>query len=196
MNSSAARAPGRGRYDRSLSASERARRRRQLLVTAARELFIVGETFSLESVLRRTGLGRNTFYGHFENVDALRKEVVAVALESFCLPGRGMLQSATPIGAVRAFAEAWVERISIHPKDASVVLFVGRDLLTEELSEHILVLGRFGQRAGIFGSGDDPMRAACVAAGIAEASLIALRSASDLKALQALIEDLVLRILR
>lgn len=192
----AAQAPGRGRYDRTLSASERARRRRELLVDAARTALVAGESLALEGLLKRSGLGRNTFYGHFENVESLQAEVVQLALEHLSEPRWRPDDSATPFSAVRSFVDQWLARLDADHAQARVALFVARAPLTLRLTEDLLVLAELGRRAGVFGAGDVDLRASCLAAALVQASALAVQSDDELRHTQPVIEDLVLRVLR
>lgn len=66
----ASRGSRRGTYDRRLTPSERVRAQRAELLAAVRQLLSAGAALSVSSIASECGMGRNTFYEHFQTVDA------------------------------------------------------------------------------------------------------------------------------
>jgi AcrR family transcriptional regulator len=79
-------APGRGHYDRSLSAKERRAQQRAQLVEAAGAVFAeLGYAHgTVEDIVHRAGMSRRTFYEHFKDLgDALHEVHDTLASQAF-----------------------------------------------------------------------------------------------------------------
>jgi hypothetical protein len=102
---------GRGRYDRTASASERARAQRGSLLAAVRQQALLDEgEVTVGRLLAIVGCGRNTFYEHFDDAPA--------AVQAACAESERTLEEAfavlsaatgprTPSGVMMDFAVTW-----------------------------------------------------------------------------------------
>ncbi len=109
-------APRRGTYDRSASASERARRQRELLLARGAEVLAahLPESCSVADVLGATGLGRATFYGHFPDVGAWRDAVLENLLADLAAALQLGDADVTPVARLTAVATAWLGWAARH----------------------------------------------------------------------------------
>lgn len=109
---SAPRVSRRGTYDRHLSPSERVRAQRAELLHAVRQVLGRGEVPTVANVTAARGLGRNTFYEHFQAVDlavhACSEECAAVLKETV-MTRLGVASVATPSERARELALALTE---------------------------------------------------------------------------------------
>src|SRR5690606_35971656 len=102
---------GRGQYDRRATPSERARQAREAILGAVRALLLEDRnaTFAVADVTRLTGVGKNTFYGHFRDLE----EAVAVVVEQCRREVEAALSMGgvedTPHAAVQRFVRSWVD---------------------------------------------------------------------------------------
>lgn len=143
---------GRGRYDRSATASERAQRARQSLLIALRDTLLeLGEECSLDTVVARAGLGRNTFYSHFRDLASARAEVVADSMQTLRTQMDAALShEETPYAAVGNLAQSWVHIALTHPVAVRIAVQGDRAKITDLLSSGLLAVHRAGAQAGVF----------------------------------------------
>jgi AcrR family transcriptional regulator len=101
----------RGRYDRKRTVGERAGEQRRVLLEAALGALdeIGGASLTVEDVLRRAHVGRNTFYAHFDGTADLMGgvrehalDVLFERLDGYVAPSR------TPLERIRATAAGWL----------------------------------------------------------------------------------------
>jgi AcrR family transcriptional regulator len=196
--------PGRGHWDRSLSRGQRrARERAGIVRAAARAHAEFGRALTLTHVVLEAGVGRNTFYDHFEDVDA----AVVAAEEEGALVSYGALVAAgararTPVERVRAVSRAWVAFAAEHRDLVSALCRrtmnsplrpVGvpglESILAEVLSE--------ARAAGAVGREPEPLRVRGVAAAFLAAAMLIARAEPILPEETAeMLSDLVLRAFR
>lgn len=120
-----ARAPSRGRYDRSLSADERARGQRRRILEAAGEVFaqkgFAGA--SVEQIVERAGMSRKTFYEHFSDLkDVLLKLHDRSASLTFRFVEASVRSESDPIEQIRAGVRAFLGIVAEYA-DLSRVVF-------------------------------------------------------------------------
>jgi AcrR family transcriptional regulator len=157
----------------------------------------------LTHVVLEAGIGRNTFYDHFEDVDAAvaaaGEDAVHASYDALVVAEAG---ARTPVERVRAIARAWVAFAGDHPDLAGALVrratttplrpFGGRNLeaiLAEALTE--------AKAAGAIGREPDPIRIRCIAAAfLAAASLIARAEAVSPEEMAEMLSDLALRTFR
>src|SRR6188768_4079764 len=105
-------APKRGRYDRALSRSERQAAQRERVIAAVATLSARDPELSVASVVELAGIGRNTFYEYFDDLEHALAATRSRALREFAARVTSALQVArTPLERVRALARAWTENL-------------------------------------------------------------------------------------
>jgi AcrR family transcriptional regulator len=62
-------APKRGPYDRALTRNERQAAQQERVIAAIAALAAAGSELSVANVVEHAGIGRNTFYEYFDDVD-------------------------------------------------------------------------------------------------------------------------------
>jgi AcrR family transcriptional regulator len=135
-----ARAPTRGRYDRALSRHDRQAAQRERVVASVAKVVAEGRELSVASVVAMAGIGRNTFYEYFDDVEHALRAISARAQSEFTTRVDSALLSArTPLERVRALARAWAESLFADPELAKLAL---RAEPTTRDSAQLSVLGR------------------------------------------------------
>jgi AcrR family transcriptional regulator len=127
-------APGRGQYDRRLPRERRLSEQRERLLAATALVAVAEPSPSVASIVRRAGVGRNTFYEYFDDVehalDAARTAVCWRAEQAL----RGAESTArTPVERWRVLARAWLGFAEEEPGALLLVLAIGA-LATAALS--------------------------------------------------------------
>jgi len=117
-------APGRGQYDRSLSAEERFDQQRARLVEAAAMVFAdVGYArATVEAIVQRAGMSRRTFYEHFRDVkDALHHVHSFLAGQAFQLIEAALKEIEDPLERIRVGAASFFGAIAANGPLARVI---------------------------------------------------------------------------
>ncbi len=117
-------APGRGQYDRSLSAAERFDQQRARLVEAAAQVFAdVGfARATVEVIVQRAGMSRRTFYEHFKDVkDALHHVHASLAGQAFQLLEGALKEITDPLERIRTGSLAFFGAIAANGALARVI---------------------------------------------------------------------------
>jgi AcrR family transcriptional regulator len=100
-----------------------ARRNRQLLLDAAREVFDErGTGAPLDEIARRAGVGNATMYRHFANRRELALAVYADEVRRLCDHGAALLDDPSPEHGLYAWLLAFVEHVSTRSELVSVLL--------------------------------------------------------------------------
>jgi len=118
-------APGRGQYDRQLPRQQRLAEQRER-VLAATALVVAREASpSVASIVRRAGVGRNTFYEYFDDVgSAVDAAVIAVVRRLERTLREAESTSRTPVERWRALARAWLAFAADEPHAMLLVLVI------------------------------------------------------------------------
>src|ERR1700753_829934 len=125
----------RGRWSRAVSRGERQARARQPVLDTTAQALATGEATATDIVLR-AGVGRSTFYEHFEDVDDAVSAATREASERVRASLRAAVEHAhTPRERRRARAAAWVAEVSRAPAAAGLLEQSGPagEYLREEL---------------------------------------------------------------
>jgi len=105
-------APKRGQYDRALSRRERQDAQRERVMLALVALSESERELSIANVVELAGIGRNTFYEYFDDVEHALVGVRARVLRELTLRVESELPRArTPLERVRALARAWTDHL-------------------------------------------------------------------------------------
>src|SRR5882724_1733467 len=109
-------APKRGRYDRALSRRERQAAQRERVITALAALSATERELSIANVVELAGIGRNTFYEYFDDVEHALTAIKTRALADLAMLLDSSVQVArTPLERIRGLARAWAENLFIDP---------------------------------------------------------------------------------
>jgi AcrR family transcriptional regulator len=109
-------APKRGQYDRALSRRERQAAQHERVITALAALSATKRDLSIANVVELAGIGRNTFYEYFDDVDHALTVIKARVLRDLVARLESSVQAArTPLERIRALARAWAENLFIDP---------------------------------------------------------------------------------
>ena len=109
-------APGRGQYDRALSRQQRQAAQRERVVTALAVLSMAKKDLSIGNVVELAGIGRNTFYEYFDDIEHALAVIRTRALRDLAARLDASVQAArTPIERIRALARAWSENLFSNP---------------------------------------------------------------------------------
>src|SRR4051812_40653535 len=103
-------APKRGQYDRALGRREGQAAQRQRGIAAVAALSATDQELSVAGVVELAGIGGNTFYEYFDDLQHALGAVRNRALHDFATRVTEALQSArTPLERVRALVRVWTE---------------------------------------------------------------------------------------
>lgn len=133
-------APPRGRYDRTLeSDARRAHQHERLLVATTHAVAEHGPRVNVTQIVAAARVGRNTFYEHFDNLDAAVREATTRGAGSLrdCLE-RKLAGASTARERLRLVLREWVAFAAEHP-------FVARALLRTPSREPHSVLTCAGE---------------------------------------------------
>jgi AcrR family transcriptional regulator len=143
---------GRGRYDRTATASERARKARSAIISAVVHMMCsTGERPSVEEICAATGLGRNTFYGHFNSARAAADEVVGERLANIAATLEALTPSATtPYAELQQLADGWFRYCEAESESVLVVRASAPGRLLELLGARLSSLHAAGASSGVY----------------------------------------------
>jgi AcrR family transcriptional regulator len=109
-------APKRGQYDRALSRRERQAVQRERVISALAALNATERELSIANVVELAGIGRNTFYEYFDDVEHALTVIKTRALRDLATRLDSSVQAArTPLERIRAVARAWAENLFVDP---------------------------------------------------------------------------------
>jgi AcrR family transcriptional regulator len=109
-------APKRGQYDRALSRRERQAVQRERVITALAALGVTQKELSIANVVELAGIGRNTFYEYFDDIDHALAAINERALRELAKELDSSVSAArTPLERIRALARAWSENLFSDP---------------------------------------------------------------------------------
>jgi len=196
------RARGRGRWDRrSTDEARRQETRRLVLDATARVVASRGGTATAAAIIELSGIGRNTFYEHFEGVSAAVSEVLrehvtelGAALRAQTSPVR------TPHERLRALSSAWLLQTARRPFAMAILLDTpaeSRGLVLAELETEVRAALELARSAGTVAVEVEPLRLACVVgAFVGAASLLARTPGTDARSAAETLTDVTLRMFR
>src|SRR4051812_18892699 len=105
-------APKRGQYDRALSRRERQDAQRERVVAALSALAADNRELNIANIVETAGIGRNTFYEYFDDVEHALATVKARAVRELSARTEAALRAArTPLERIRALVRAWTENL-------------------------------------------------------------------------------------
>jgi len=194
-----ARAPKRGRYDRSLSRHERQAEQRERLLAATAAVVAAGRELNVANVIALAGVGRNTFYEYFDDCSHALQALSARARHELLAAIADELRTArTPFERVRAIARAWAR--NAHSNEELTLLML-RHLgsqagPTSALGEQLgrVLEAETDSRSALTGLEDETRVAAVVA--VFEAVTRVRLARDDEQHLALVLADLALRLLR
>jgi AcrR family transcriptional regulator len=196
-------APKRGRYDRALSRRERQAAQRERVLAAIAAIAVTDRELSVASVVEAAGIGRNTFYEYFDDLEHALLAINQRVLSEFAARVSAALQKArTPLERIRALARAWAENLLENPVLVKLALRAQPQLIEPTqlsvLGQHLasVLNAEHGSRTTLPGLAE-PLRVAGVAAlfdAVGRAHFAVRTLSSD--ELQRALADWSLRLLR
>jgi AcrR family transcriptional regulator len=191
--------PGRGRWERHLSREERhSAQRRKILESLPPLIAERGNAFTVDDVVDAAGIGRNTFYVHFEDADAATAALLWEALDELNAALEAVRASArTPLARVRGVTAAWAHCAATNP---ALSLLAHAEAegggVNGALAAHLNEAVAAARRAGVLGREPDALhRALLIGAFDAAAVHAAAHPHGEAGVAEALV-DLILRLLR
>lgn len=196
-------APKRGRYDRALSRRERQAAQRERVIAAIAAITATDRELSVANVVEVAGIGRNTFYEYFDDLEHALIAIKGRALRDFTPRLAAAMEAArTPLERIRALARVWVENLLESPAQVKLALRAQAELIEATqlsvLGQHIAAVlsADLEARSALPGLGE-PLRVAVVAAlfdAVSRAHLNLRAMSSD--ELQRVLTEWSLRVLR
>ncbi|MEO7038102.1 MAG: hypothetical protein ABI548_29305 [Polyangiaceae bacterium] len=196
-------APKRGQYDRALSRRERQDAQRERVILALSALIEANRELSIANVVEAAGIGRNTFYEYFDDVEHALAAIKTRALQQLIARIESSMQAArTPLERIRALARAWAENALANPRIVSLALRAPVESVDATqlsvLAQHVAVAltAEREARSALPGLADR-LRVNVVAAVFDAVSWAHFRAQPmSVEELQAALSDLALRLLR
>lgn len=196
-------APKRGQYDRALSRRERQDAQRERVIAAIAALSEAGRELTIANVVELAGIGRNTFYEYFDDVEHALTAIKSRALREFVVRLEGALvQARTPLERIRALARAWAENLLENPAMVRLALRAQPELVESTqlsaLGQHLVsVLSAEREARSALPGLAEPLRVLVVAAAFDAVSRAYPNPRPMLvEELQRVLADLSLRLLR
>jgi len=196
-------APKRGRYDRALSRRERQTAQRERVIAAIASISATDRELSVANVVEVAGIGRNTFYEYFDDLEHALLAIRGRALSDFASRVTAAMQQArTPLERIRALARVWTENLLENPSQVKLALRAQAEPIEatqlSALGQHIasVLNAELEARSALPGL-VEPLRVAVVAAlfdAVSRAHLNVRAMSSD--ELQRVLADWSLRLLR
>jgi AcrR family transcriptional regulator len=192
---------GRGRWDRRVPGeARRVSQRRKILEAVGRVAAEQGEV-TVGEVVTAAGIGRNTFYEHFDDaraaVEALEREGLA---RLRALLDARMEDARTPVEQLRALSAGWVEVVRDSACSALFRAHAGgpdRATARGELEERLRAVLLEARAAGTVARVPEAIRVTCLAGAFdAVADRIVSDDAVDAKAAAEALVDVTLRAFR
>ncbi len=194
----------RGRWDRSVGGEARADGHRSAILGAAARIRAASDgTLTVTDIVALAGVGRNTFYEHFEDADAVVAALDEIAVRDLDHAlDAGASRAATPIAQLRSVASACLEYSRVHPESATSI-FGGhvrsesRQSTRRILASRLTAILAGARAAGTVGRAvDDARLAAITGAYEAVAVRVAAETSADVtRDVEALV-DLTIRAFR
>jgi AcrR family transcriptional regulator len=196
-------AHGRGKWDRRTTDEERRGAARQRLLEATEAVVAAqGAGATAAEIIGRAGVGRNTFYEHFESVRGAVEEVARGAAEQTLAALRLASSTArTPRERLRALAFTWLEAASQRPVVAGALgigpLTEAGAGLVQGLESELRSALELARSAGAVGLPAEGLRVAClVGAFVTAASYVTRNPDVDVRTSADALADLTLRAFR
>lgn len=140
------RAPGRGKYDRTRTRDEREREQRRRLLQSAAHVFATKgwADATVEAIVTHAGMSRRTFYEHFSDLEtclkALHERVTRIAFRAVEV---AVQAQATPGDMLRMGVRAFLGSIAAYPDVARVMFHVVRSAGPQFEEAHARMMERF-----------------------------------------------------
>ncbi len=186
-----------------LSREERQAAQRERVIAAIAALSATERELTIANVVQLAGIGRNTFYEYFDDLEHALVALKSRALRDLELRVAAALEAArTPLERIRALARAWVESLLENPAQAKLALRAQAELIEATqlslLGQHIATVlnAEIEARSALPGLAE-PLRVAVIAAlfdTVSRAHLNVRAMTSD--ELQRTLADWSLRVLR
>ncbi|MEI9952156.1 MAG: TetR/AcrR family transcriptional regulator [Pseudomonadota bacterium] len=186
-----------------MSRRERQAAQRERVIAAIAALSATDRELSVANVVELAGIGRNTFYEYFDDLEHALLAIKSRALRDFTPQVEAALQAArTPLERIRALARVWTENLLENPTQVKLALRAQAELIEATqlsvLGQHIsgVLSAELEARSALPGLAE-PLRVAVVAAlfdAVSRAHLNVRAMTSE--ELQRVLADWSLRVLR
>jgi len=163
-------APKRGRYDRALTRRDRQAAQRERVLAAIEALTATDCELNVANVVELAGIGRNTFYEYFDDLEHALLAVQARAQRDLASRLEVALQAArTPLERIRVLARVWSENLLANPARVKLALRAQAEsadaMQLSALGQHLAgVLGAEGEARSALPGLAEPLRVAVVVA--------------------------------
>lgn len=152
-------------------------------------------------IIEVAGVGRNTFYEHFETSEAAVGEAVRRAVQEMKSAVTAAVGAArTPRERLRALSSAWLSELSRRTTLLAAVCDGAsqeRASIVRELETELRAAIDFGRRSGALSLAADPARLACVVgAFIGAVEYLAAHPTSDIRTMSEALADVTVRAFR
>jgi len=123
-------------YDRTLTRHERQAAQRERVIAAIAALSAADRELSVASVVEAAGIGRNTFYEYFDDLEHALRGINQRLLNEFTARMRAAMHAArTPLERIRSLARVWAEIVFENPGQVKLALRAqGADVEPTQLS--------------------------------------------------------------
>jgi AcrR family transcriptional regulator len=192
-------APGRGRWERHLSAEARHElQRRRVLDVLPHVIAEFGNAFTVDEIVEAAGVGRNTFYAFFDDASAATAALLSEVREALADALDASARSArTPIERIRGVATAWVRTAAEKPALAVLAHAEAEDGgVNSALREHLAQALAVARAAGTAGRIADPLRLEMIIGAFDAAALYVAASPDQEAQARDALADLVMRFFR
>ena len=116
-------APKRGRYDRAMSRRDRQAAQRERVIAAIAAISATNRELSVANVCEVAGIGRNTFYEYFDDLEHALFAIKSRVLSDFAPRVTAAMQLArTPLERMRVLARVWTENLLENPAQVKLAL--------------------------------------------------------------------------
>jgi len=163
-------APKRGQYDRALSRSERQLAQRERVIAAIALISASDRELNIANVVEAAGIGRNTFYEYFDDLEHALLAIKNRVLSDFATRVAVAMQAArTPLERIRALTRVWTQGLLEQPAQMKLALRAQPELVEPTqlslLGQHLasVLSAEVDSRSALPGLGE-PLRVAVVAA--------------------------------
>jgi len=194
---------GRGRYDRSSTAAQRAAQQAARIADATASTVArrgLGAT-TIDHVVRAAGVGRNTFYRHYRDLDhAVRHARAAAGATLWRMASARLAAAYTPTEKIRALVHAWLDLATEEPNTVAMLLLrIGAD----DPSEGTTALGQLltatladAHRDAVLSTPPDQIRVLAAIGALEAVARDCIRHPASLSAAEATLVDVIVRLFR
>ncbi len=197
---------GRGRYDRSRTPAERAAQ--QAIRIADATAAVVAQRglteATIDHVVRAAGVGRNTFYRHYRDLDhAVRRVRATAGATLWRKASAGLAAAYTPTEKIRSIVRVWLDLAKTDPNTVTVLLLPTMTDAGSAPSEATVALGQLltatladAHRDAVLSTPPDPIRVLAATGALEAVARDCLRQPGSLSVAESTLVDVIVRLFR